>query len=128
MNLRAFRRSALQATLAVSLAASLLLTGCSDSTNTNVPGELEVAVSSGYPILGATVTLKGSNGASLQVVDTAKTGSVKIPRVEALGVLGFGPYLVQSVGAQRMAYRSRSSISPSQAVMQGAPMSRPSPI
>lgn len=98
MNLRAFRRSALQATLAVSLAASLLLTGCSDSTNTNVPGELEVAVSSGYPILGATVTLKGSNGASLQVVDTAKTGSVKIPRVEALGVLGFGPYLVQSVG------------------------------
>ena len=98
MNPKAFRRSALQATLAVSLAASLLLAGCSDSGNTNVPGALEVSVSSGYPVLGATVTLKGSNGAVLQVVDTAKTGTVTIPRGEALGVLGFGPYLVQSTG------------------------------
>jgi len=55
-------------------------------------------VSSGYPIVGATVTLKGSNGATLQVVDSAKTGSVTIPRSEALGVLGFGPYLAQSTG------------------------------
>ena len=98
MNPKAFRRSALQATLVISLAASLLLTGCSDSTHTDVPGALEVNVSSGYPILGATVVLKGSNGAVLQVVDTAKTGSVTIPRVEALGILGIGPYLVQSTG------------------------------
>jgi len=98
LNPKVFRRSALRVTLAVALAASIVVTGCSDSSNTNVPGQLELAVSSGYPIVGATVTLKGSNGATLQVVDTAKTGSVSIPRSEALGVLGFGPYLAQSTG------------------------------
>ena len=98
MNPKAFRRSALQATLAISLAASLLVSGCSDTVIT--PGELELNVSSGYPIVGATVTLKGTNGATLQTAGTSDTGSVTISRHQALSTLGFGPYLVQSTGGK----------------------------
>ncbi|MBU6188088.1 MAG: hypothetical protein KGR68_02120 [Betaproteobacteria bacterium] len=98
MNPKAFRRSALQATLAVSLAASLLVSGCSDTVIT--PGELELNVSSGYPIVGATVTLKGANGATLQTAGTSDTGSVTISRHQAMSTLGFGPYLVQSTGGK----------------------------
>lgn len=96
MNPSPFRRSALRLTLALSLVTSIWSAGCSDSD----PGQLEVAVSTGYPILGATVTLKGSNGATVELTDTANTGSVVFTRKGLVATLGAGPYLVRSTGGK----------------------------
>ena len=88
------RRSAFRLTLAASLITSIWLVACSDSD----PGQLEVAVSSGYPIKGATITLRGATGASLELTDTTNSGSVVFARRRVIDTLGAGPYLIRSTG------------------------------
>lgn len=96
MDALAFKKAAAHLAVATALVASAMLTGCSDSD----PGQLEVAVSTGYPILGATITIKGSNGETLQAVDTAEKGSIVFSRQALYSRLGNGPYLVQSTGGK----------------------------
>lgn len=58
---------------------------------------LFVATSLGYPILGSTVTLKGSNGASIGVTSDSKTGIASLLAWQ-VATLGNPPYLIKSSG------------------------------
>lgn len=58
---------------------------------------LTVPVSSGYPILGSSVTLKGSNGQSVTVRGSTTTGIATF-LVSQVSSLGSPPYLVKSTG------------------------------
>lgn len=86
------KRLALSGLLSITLA----LASCSDPE----VAKLDITTSSGLPILGATVTLKGANGESLEAVDTAEAGGVSFTRSIVLGRLGSGPYLVKSAGGK----------------------------
>ena len=58
---------------------------------------LTVPVSSGYPILGSSVTLKGSNGQSVTVRGSTTTGIATF-LVSQVNSLGSPPYLLKSTG------------------------------
>ena len=58
---------------------------------------LTVPVSSGYPILGSSVTLKGSNGQSVTVRGSTTTGIATF-LVSQVSSLGSPPYLIKSTG------------------------------
>ena len=58
---------------------------------------LSVPVSSGYPILGSSVTLKGSNGQSVTVRGSTTTGIATF-LVSQVNSLGSPPYLLKSTG------------------------------
>ena len=58
---------------------------------------LSVPVSSGYPILGSSVTLKGSNGQSVTVKGSTTTGIATF-LVSQVSSLGSPPYLLKSTG------------------------------
>lgn len=61
------------------------------------PVALSIPVSSGYPILGSTVTVKGSNGVSVSGAGSATTG-VATFLASQVATLGNPPYLVKSTG------------------------------
>ena len=80
--------------LAALLLATILV-GCGGGYNNTVA--LSVPVSSGYPILGSTVTLKGANGISVSAKGSDTTGIATFA-VSQVEILGNPPYLVKSTG------------------------------
>ena len=56
----------------MALVLSAVLVGCGGGANNSVA--LSVPVSSGYPILGSTVTIKGSNGVAVTAMGADTTG------------------------------------------------------
>lgn len=79
------------------LVFAVLQTACGGSSPDSVA--LTVPVSSGYPILGSTVTLKGANGMAVSAPGDASTGSVSF-YVSQISKLGSPPYLVKSTGGK----------------------------
>ncbi len=77
------------------LVLSAILVGCGGGYNSTVA--LSVPVSSGYPILGSTVTLKGANGVSVSAKGSDTTGIATFA-VSQVDSLGNPPYLVKSTG------------------------------
>ena len=77
------------------LVLSAVLVGCGGGANNSVA--LSVPVSSGYPILGSTVTIKGSNGVAVTAMGADTTGIATFT-VSQVGGLGSPPYLVKSTG------------------------------
>jgi len=74
---------------------SAVLVGCGGAVDNSVA--LSVPVSSGYPILGSTVTIKGSNGVAFTAKGADTTGIATFT-VSQVGSLGSPPYLVKSTG------------------------------
>lgn len=72
------------------------LVGCGGGEVDNTVA-LSVPVSSGYPILGSTVTLKGANGVSVSAKGSDTTGIATFT-VSQVANLGAPPYLVKSTG------------------------------
>jgi phospholipase/lecithinase/hemolysin len=60
---------------------------------------MTVPVSSGYPILGSTVTLKGSNGVAVSALGDSVTGVASFTASQIF-TLGNPPYLVKSTGGK----------------------------
>ena len=79
----------------MALVLSAVLVGCGGGANNSVA--LSVPVSSGYPILGSTVTIKGSNGVAVTAMGADTTGIATFT-VSQVGGLGSPPYLVKSTG------------------------------
>lgn len=79
------------------LVFAVLQTACGGSSPDSVA--LTVPVSSGYPILGSTVTLKGANGIAVSAVGDASTGTASF-YVSQISKLGSPPYLVKSTGGK----------------------------
>lgn len=79
----------------VALVLAATLVGCGGGYNSTVA--LSVPVSSGYPILGSTVTLKGANGVSVSAKGSDTTGIATFA-VSQIDSLGNPPYLVKSTG------------------------------
>jgi phospholipase/lecithinase/hemolysin len=77
------------------LVLAVTLVGCGGGNNNTVA--LSVPVSSGYPILGSTVTLKGANGVSVSAKGSDTTGIATFT-VSQVANLGAPPYLVKSTG------------------------------
>lgn len=80
------------------LVFAVILAGCGGGgVGYNSSTALSVPVSSGYPILGSTVTLKGTNGVSVSAKGSDTTGiaTFAVSQVESLGP---PPYLVKSTG------------------------------
>ena len=79
----------------VALLLSAILVGCGGGPDGSLA--LSVPVSSGYPILGSTVTIKGSNGVAVTAKGSDTTGIATFS-VSQVGSLGSPPYLVKSTG------------------------------
>ena len=79
----------------VALLLSAILVGCGGGPDGSLA--LSVPVSSGYPILGSTVTIKGSNGVAVTAKGADTTGIATFT-VSQVGGLGSPPYLVKSTG------------------------------
>jgi phospholipase/lecithinase/hemolysin len=77
------------------LVLGAVLMGCGGAVDNSVA--LSVPVSSGYPILGSTVTIKGSNGVAFTAKGADTTGIATFT-VSQVGSLGSPPYLVKSTG------------------------------
>ena len=60
---------------------------------------LTVPVSSGYPILGSTVTVKGANGVAVSAIGDASMGTASL-YASQIAKLGSPPYLVKSTGGK----------------------------
>ena len=58
---------------------------------------LSVPVASGYPILGSTVTIKGSNGVAISAVGNSTTGIASFSAAD-MARLGNPPFLLKSTG------------------------------
>lgn len=78
------------------LVLAVTLVGCGGGEVDNTVA-LSVPVSSGYPILGSTVTLKGANGVSVSAKGSDTTGIATFT-VSQVANLGAPPYLVKSTG------------------------------
>jgi len=78
------------------LVFAVLQAACGGSSD-NVA--LTVPVSSGYPILGSTVTVKGANGVSVSAAGDASTGIASF-YASQIATLGNPPYLVKSTGGK----------------------------
>ncbi|MCX7225665.1 MAG: hypothetical protein NT071_08675 [Burkholderiales bacterium] len=92
INLRQFRLQ-----LAVWGFAGVLVAFLAGCGGTQEGTALTVPVSSGYPILGSSVTLKGSNGQSVTVRGSTTTGIATF-LVSQVSSLGSPPYLIKSTG------------------------------
>jgi len=79
------------------LVFAVLQTACGGSSPDYVA--LTVPVSSGYPILGSTVTVKGANGLAVSAVGDAGTGIASFNASE-VSKLGSPPFLVKSTGGK----------------------------
>ena len=79
----------------MALVLSAVLVGCGGGANNSVA--LSVPVSSGYPILSSTVTIKGSSGVAVTARGDDTTGIATFT-VSQVGGLGSPPYLVKSTG------------------------------
>lgn len=79
------------------LVFAVLQTACGGSSPDYVA--LTVPVSSGYPILGSTVTVKGSNGLAVSTVGDAGTGIASF-NASQVSKLGSPPFLVKSTGGK----------------------------
>ena len=77
---------------------AVLQAGCGGNSPTDSV-ELTVPVSSGYPILGSTVTIKGANGATATAVGDMVTGVASFTTTQIMR-LGDPPYLVKSSGGK----------------------------
>ncbi|MDD5030880.1 MAG: SGNH/GDSL hydrolase family protein [Rhodoferax sp.] len=60
---------------------------------------LTIPVSSGYPVLGSTVTVKGANGVAVSATGDAVTGIASF-KASQVATLGSPPYLVKSTGGK----------------------------
>lgn len=76
---------------------AVLLTACGGSNPDFVA--LTVPVSSGYPILGSTVTVKGANGTAVSAAGDASTGIASFNSSQ-ISRLGSPPFLVKSTGGK----------------------------
>ena len=74
---------------------AVLQTACGGGSGDYIA--LTVPVSAGYPVLGSTVTLKGSNGVSVTAVGNLTTGIATF-NASQIVTLGNPPYLVKSTG------------------------------
>lgn len=79
----------------LSVVFAVLQTACGGSGGD--PVALTVPVSSGYPVLGSTVTVKGSNGVSVSTKGDTATGIATF-LASQIATLGEPPYLVKSTG------------------------------
>lgn len=79
------------------LVLAVLQTACGGSSPDSVA--LTVPVSSGYPILGSTVTLKGANAMDVSATGDASTGLASFTASQ-MARLGSPPYLVKSTGGK----------------------------
>lgn len=79
------------------LVFAVLQTACGGSSPDSVA--LTVPVSSGYPILGSTVTVKGANGVAVSALGDASTGTASF-YASQMSKLGSPPYLVKSTGGK----------------------------
>jgi phospholipase/lecithinase/hemolysin len=77
------------------LLIAAILVGCGGGQDGTTA--LSVPVSSGYPILGSSVTLKGSNGQSVTAKGSDTTGIATFTTSQ-VGSVGSPPYLLKSTG------------------------------
>lgn len=79
------------------LVFAVLQTACGGSSPDYVA--LTVPVSSGYPIVGSAVTVKGSNGVAVSAIGDSSTGTASF-NASQISKLGSPPYLVKSTGGK----------------------------
>ncbi len=83
-------------TAAIVVVLAVLQASCGGGGNDSV-ANLDVTPIGGYPILGSTVTVKGSTGNTVTATGDATTGIASFTRAQ-LRNLGFAPYLVKISG------------------------------